>query len=274
MNTKELEQIIENHRHWIYEDVDGWEVMCANLSDVDMSCANLSGTNLRRANLSGANLRWADLSGTDLRGADMRFTNLSGANLSDAILSGANLRDANMRNVNLNGANLWCTELWNVNLKDATLRGSNLRNTNLRGADLRRADMKGTDLRSADMRGAILSTAENVPYIPMICPEEGDFIGYKKACNKIVKLLIPKDAKRSSATTRKCRCNKALVLAIYELDGSISKATEVVSNRDHNFVYKINKEVVVDDFDNDRWNECSTGIHFFMQKQEAINYII
>ena len=127
------------------------------------------------------------------------------------------------------------------------------------------------DMR-ANLRGADLSEVKNAPYIPMICPEEGSFIGYKKASDKIVKLLIPENAKRSSATTRKCRCDRATVLAIYELDGSISNATEVASSRDSNFIYKINKEVVVDDFDEDRWNECSTGIHFFMQRHEAVEY--
>ena len=217
MDAKELEQIIENHKHWIYQDADGW---------IDMR----------------ANLRGADLRGADLRGADLR----------DADLTGADLRKADLREANLRGANLRGADLWGANL---------------RGADLREANLRGADLRGADLRGA-----ENVPYIPMVCPEEGSFIGYKKAGNKIVKLLITEDAKRSSAITRKCRCNKALVLAIYELDGSISKVTEVASNRDHNFIYKINKEVVVDDFDNNRWNECSTGIHFFMQRQEAIDY--
>ena len=154
-----------------------------------------------------------------------------------------------------------------ADLRDANLRGANLSDADLRGADLINANLRGADLRGADLR-----KAKNVPYIPMICPEEGSFIGYKKASGKIIKLCIPEDAKRSSATTRKCRCNKAVVLSIYELDGSISKATGVASSRDINFIYKINKEVVVDDFDEDRWNECSTGIHFFMQKQEAIDY--
>ena len=217
MLTKELEQIIENHRHWLNEDVDDWEVMRADLRSADLSNANLrfadlSGANLRDANLIDADLRWANLRDADLRGANLRWANLRGANLSGVNLSGANLCDI------------------------------------------------------------ILSGAKNVPYIPMICPEEGSFIGYKKASDKIIKLYIPEDAIRSSATTRKCRCNKALVLAIYELDGSISKVTEVASSMDPNFIYKINKEVAVVDFDDDRWNECSTGIHFFIQKQEAINY--
>ena len=35
MNTKKLEQTIENHSHWLYKDVVGWETMQANLADVD-----------------------------------------------------------------------------------------------------------------------------------------------------------------------------------------------------------------------------------------------
>ena len=252
MNDKELAQIIENHRHWLDEDTDGWEAM--------------------RANLSGASLRDADLSSTNLNGANLRGTDLCGADLCDADLRGADLRRANLEGADLRGTNSRRADLWDANLYGANLGGADLWHADLRGADLRGADLKGADLRGANLWDANLCGTKNVPYIPMICPEEGAFIGYKKACDKIVKLSIPEDAKRSSATTRKCRCDRATVLAIYELDGSISKVTEVASNRDHNFIYKINKEVVVDDFDEDRWNGCSTGIHFFMQRQEAINY--
>ena len=257
MDTKELEQIIENHRHWLDEDAEGWEAMCANLCGADLSEADLRG-----ANLSGADLSEADLSEADLSEADLSDADLSGADLGEADLRGANLINANLRGANLINANLSV-----VNLRGANLRDANLSVVNLRGANLR-----DTNLSDANMRGVNLRGAKNVPYIPMICPEEGSFIGYKNASGKIIKLCIPEDAKRSSATTRKCRCNKAVVLAIYELDGSISKATEVASSRDINFIYKINKEVVVDDFDDDRWNECSTGIHFFMQRHEAVEY--
>ena len=30
--------------------------------------------------------------------------------------------------------------------------------------------------------------------------------------------------------------------------------------------------VRVDNFDKNRWNECSTGIHFFITRQEAVDY--
>jgi uncharacterized protein YjbI with pentapeptide repeats len=184
---------------------------------------------------------------------------LRGANLSDANLRGANLSDANLSDANLRGANL---------------RGANLSDANLRGADLRGADLRGANLSDANLSGANLSDIKvnhSTSFYHLQCPEEGSFIAYKKASQCIVKLLIPEDALRSSATTRKCRANKAKVLEITKLlDGETLQ--EVPSDYDNDFIYKVGEIVVVDDFDTDRWEECSTGIHFFITKQEAINY--
>ena len=88
----------------------------------------------------------------------------------------------------------------------------------------------------------------------------------------IVKLHIPSDAKRSSATTRKCRCSKAEVIAIYNLDGTEAEETTCHSDYDHSFIYEVGKTVEVTDFDEDRWNECAKGIHFFISRQEALDY--
>lgn len=101
----------------------------------------------------------------------------------------------------------------------ADLRGANLRDADLRGADLRDAglcgaDLCGTDLRDADLCGADLRDVrhdERTAFYAMQCPEKGAYIGYKKAGGKIVELEIQEDAKRSSATTRKCRASKAKV---------------------------------------------------------------
>lgn len=148
---------------------------------------------------------------------------------------------------------------------------------NLWGANLRGANLREADLREADLRGANLWGANNIPdYIcPICCPEKGSFIGFKKAYREqrpvIVELEIPADAKRSSATTRKCRCDKAKVLSITNLSG-ISEFTEAISNFDNDFMYEVGKTVEVDDFDADRWKECSTGIHFFITRNEAVNY--
>lgn len=157
-----------------------------------------------------------------------------------------------------------------ANLRRADLSGANLSEANLRRADLRRADLSEANLRGADLSGVIYN--ENTAFFALCCPEEGSFIGFKKAGGKIVKLQIPKSAKRSSATTRKCRCSKAKVLSITELDGSDSGITEIRSDIDESFIYKVGETVSVSDFDENRWNECSTGIHFFITRDEAVKY--
>ena len=162
--------------------------------------------------------------------------------------------------------------------RGADLSGAYLRGAYLRGAYLRGADLSGADLRGADLRGADLRDAKEIPYIPMACPSDGAFIGWKKVYNGdpyLVKLLIPEDAKRSSATTRKCRCDKAQVLAILYPDGSDCGRTQVVNPEGYGraeTLYKVGEIVLPDSFDEDRWNECSHGIHFFINKQDAINY--
>ena len=187
MNKEELEKVLENHRHWLNEDCDGWENM--------------------KANLYGADLRYADLSYADLGSSDLRNADLSYANLIYA------------------------------------------------------------DLSYADLRGA------KMPFIPYVCPDFGSFIGYKKAYGDfIVELEILADAKRLSATSRKCRCDKAKVLRILDMNGNELGMHTVASKYNRNFKYKVGEIVSVDDFDENRWNECSTGIHFFVNFQEAVNY--
>ena len=152
-----------------------------------------------------------------------------------------------------------------ANLCDADLRGANLCDADLRGADLRGANLCDADLRGAD-------SDENTAMFSLACPEEGEFIAFKKCQGKIVKLLVLSDAKRSSATTLKCRCSKAKVLEIQEKDGTKSSLTEIRSDRNSKFIYKIDEIATVDNFDEDRWKECSTGIHFFLSRQVAVNY--
>ena len=147
---------------------------------------------------------------------------------------------------------------------------ADLREVDLRGADLRWADLREVDLSKADLEGADLSEA--MLNYPIACPEEGQFTGFKKAKNCIIKLEIPAEAKRSSATSGKCRCDKARVVAIENLDGSESSIKEVSSNYDKEFIYRVGEIVFVDNFDENRWNECAPGIHFFITREEAVRY--
>ena len=200
-----------------------------------------------------------------LIGADLREANLTGANLSEAIL-----RQADLRGASLFGARLHCADL-----RGADLDCADLRNTNLINADLRVANLCGANLCCANLTGAKLDDVKynyRTGFFALQCPEEGGFIGYKKACNHIVKLKILPYAKRSSATTRKCRCSSAKVLSITTLDGQDDGTRAISSNYDEDFVYRVGEIVRVDNFDDNRWRECSTGIHFFMTRDEAVRY--
>ena len=241
----DLKKILDEHLLW--------------LNGEGGSRADLSFANLSNANLFGANLRDADL-----RGADLSFADLSRADLFGANLRGANLRDADLRGADLSGANL---------------RGADLSGADLSFADLSRADLSFANLSCANLSNANLSCASmdqmiwdiHTVFYPLQCPDSGSYIGYKKASGLVVELEIPADARRSSATSRKCRASKAKVLSITDINGNPAGG-QVKSDYDPDFVYTIGETVEVSDFDDDRWNECSTGIHHFITRAEAVIY--
>ena len=223
------------------------------------SVGNTLAKTVTEALKGGANLRGADLRGADLYGADLREAVLRGADLYGADLYGADLRGAN-----LYGADLREADLRGANLRGAVLYGANLREADLRGAVLHDATLCDADLCGADLRDA------KGTY--MACPTDGSFIGWKKASGYIVKLQITEDARRSSAGGEKCRCDKAYVVEIQNIDGTKAGIETVHSNHDANFVYTVGATVEVSDFDGDRWNECAPGIHFFIDRRAAVEY--
>ena len=308
---RSLKEVLKLHKKWLEDKEGGKkaDLSCEDLSDVDLSNLNLKYAILRGVNLSDANLRSADLRGAkledanligaNLRSADLSVANLIRVNLTNADLIGANLTNADLIGANLTNVNLICANLTRayltgvnlinayltgVNLTNADLIGVNLTRANLREADLTRANLREANLTDVDLIGANLIRANLIDanltgvkydhttsFFALQCQEKGSFIGYKKADDKIVELLITKDAKRSSATTRKCRCSKAKVLSITSLDGK-EEYTKVASNHDSNFIYEVGKIVEVKDFDENRWKECAPGIHFFITRNEAVMY--
>ena len=245
-STKQIK--IEIRNRWtgsvVFEYTKEGNTITETVLDAIRRGADLHSADLCDANLRGSNLRCANLYGADLRGANLRGANLCGADLYGADLRDADLRDADLCNADLRGANLY----------GADLRGANLRSANLYGADLRGANLR-------DAKGCYLS-----------CPTEGSFIGWKKASGHIVKLRIPEDARRSSATGHKCRCDKAYVMEIQNMDGTRATEDTVRSDNDKNFVYTVGATVEVPDFDDNRWSECAPGIHFFIDRRAAVEY--
>lgn len=150
------------------------------------------------------------------------------------------------------------------------LQSSNLTNCRLHNIDIGGTNLCGAHLTENQMCN-IKATSKTTGYY-MRCPKEGSFIGYKCTLNCIVKLQIPARARRSSATTNKCRCSQAKVLGFYDFEGNkLPEITKASSYYDSAFLYQLGK-TVTSKFDPDRWKECSDGIHFFMSFEEAVDY--
>ena len=201
-------------------------------------------------------MRKMDFHGLNFRDADISYMDMSYADLHGADMSYADISHVNLHGADLRGAIMVGTSLWDADLTGADLRGICVRKT---GIYTNLIDVK-------------IDNNTKMPDIPMECPETGAFIGYKKAHGYIVVLEIPADAKRSSAMTVKCRCDKAKVIAIQNIDGTDAYVDQVPADYDRGFVYKVGEIVSVSDFDECRWCDITRGIHFFMTRETAAKY--
>ena len=127
-----------------------------------------------------------------------------------------------------------------------------------------RANLEGANLKGVNLKRAYnllpLAAAQTV-----IAPE-GDLIVWKQCQGGVlVKLLIPRGAKRSNSTGRKCRADFADVLEIIGADVGISQ-------HDANVVYRVGQRVTCHKWGENRWEECAGGIHFFLTREEAEAY--
>lgn len=205
--------------------------------------------------------------------------------LENADLSGWKLNNVDFslsvfRNVCFDHADLSHSAIVNALFDSCTFRETNFRHANMKGAALRYDDLSGADICGANLFSAVLEHAnlegirsdEETRFFRLYCPETGPFLGYKKCFNnRLVQLLIPADAKRTSATLNSCRCSKAKVLTIKSFDYS-EEFDEAWSLVDENFIYRKGQWVEVPDFNEDRWMDSTTGIHFWLTREEALAY--
>lgn len=263
-----MEQVLEEHKKYI-------ESRASLFWGLDIKIESLEGS-------------IADFSEATLTGINFKNMDLSLAIFSKAILK----RDVVFTNVNLTKSNFCAVQSYGtifnqVSLRNAWFEGASLDHNVFNIVDLADANFRGASLNSSDFNRAFISEtigldeAVNVPSIPQACPSHGAFIGWKKAqlsngYRCLVKLLIPEDAKRSSAGGRKCRCDKAVVLGIEECFSGcdIDPDEEIMSLYDRNFVYKVGDVITPKGvpFYANRWKECASGIHFFITREEAAYY--
>lgn len=109
-------------------------------------------------------------------------------------------------------------------------------------------------------------------------------IGWKATKNHIVKLYLPKGTRvvhpENSWGNNKKRCNKAIVVQLYEASnftyGSLIPTTNLYdrSRYQDDFSYSVGHEVTPNTpLDTDLESECTSGIHFFCSKEEAIDWL-
>ena len=201
--------------------------------------------------------------------------------ISDSNLAGAEFLNVSFKDVDFDGCDMRSVGYFKSKLKSVAMRKCIMLKNDFRITSFEDVLINESNLDDSDVRE---SNFDNVRLIRssgtlLKCPEEGSFIGFKKIFlgnNPLLcKLEIPADAKRSSAFGRKCRCSKAKVLEIWgkDCDGDyLVPISRGYSHHDPTFEYKVGETIYPDSFDDNRWDECSNGIHFFITKQEAIDY--
>ena len=247
-----------------------------NFSDVIFRDPQLVGSYIRNTKFRGAKFEFGKYAGTRFENCDLTF-----ATFFFSVVDNAVFVQIDFSNVTLN----------DVVFKDCAFHNVMFANVELSRCTF--IDCFFIECEFVDTIGAKVGTFVDdgsfmyikrtaMPYVPMACPDEGAFFGYKKVkviskyglIPGIAKLYIPEEAARSSGTGRKCRCQFARVMSIEGATSSTKNEMfeEAVSYFDSNFHYRVGSMIYPDFWDDDRWNVCSHGIHFFMNKREAIDY--
>ena len=207
---------------------------------------------------------WLDSGGEKGKCADLSDADLTGVDLPGACLFYAILTSANLTRANLSGADLSGADLRLVNLFGADLTGTNLSCADLTNANLSGADLTDADLQCANLTNTILDEKEQCRK-GIVLTEP--MTGYKKASGgKIITLEIPVGAKVFSINNNKRRANKAKVIYM-------QVEPELRSWYNTNFKYHVGDEIDITDFDERYYVECGAGIHFFLTREEAEEYI-
>lgn len=246
--------------------------------------SDLSKLSFDRADLSDAWFKNCDLSYASFRGANLDGASFDKCYAEHPTFDGATMNGTNISYCYFKAACFFGTLMFNIKICCSffLLCGFGGAHISVNEVDSETNFLDSDFTKAYALSPRELSSAKNFSF-PMICPDTGGFIGWKQCFISapdvpflrecIVKLRIPAEAKRSSATERKCRCDRATVLEIQDLEGNkLPEDTVAKSWYDKHFTYKVGEIVSVDNFCDDRWEECAPGIHFFITREEAVGY--
>ena len=213
---------------------------------------------------------------------DMRHCIIKGIDLAGRDLTNIDFRRATFDGCNLHGTDFSGSQMDNVAFYNNDLVGMKLCGCKARGCSFRFQDITDIDLRGANIYSSVLEDAMNqdkviidddTQWYKMRCPEEGPFIGWKCCTDlRVVMMLVPADAKRCMATLETGRVSKVKVLKITSIDET-ENYTWAQSTVDPDFYYEVGKWIEpANGFQEDRWKDSSPGIHFFLDRQQCVDY--
>ena len=211
------------------------------------------------------NRRSVSYENEDFTGRDFSHIDFTNATFTNCIFDEADFTNTVLYNVKAEKCSFR-----KANFTDAILASGNFRFADLEGCNLSGANCFYALFEYANMKGIIDSPSTK--FYRLYCPETGGFVAYKKCVeNRIVTLYIPPDAIRLSATGVTCRTNKVKVLMIESFEGD-ERFEEAYSLAAEGFLYQVGTTIIEDNINLDRWMDSTSGIHFFMTKEEAKQY--
>lgn len=263
ITEEEFNEMLDKHERWLRKEDGGEKLILTNC--ILENYSNI----IEKRNLKNAGFYNCDINNLRMSNCILEDATFVACKIKYLYFSHCNFAYSLFVNCILSN-----NEFYNDNLSSCKFTESNLEKCSFENVNLSGANIEKCELRN-------IITDNRTSFYNLQCPEEGSFIGFKKAyiidenyCEipVIVKLEITEDSLRSSANSRKCRCSKAKVLSISYLDGTECNDKIANSAYDSSFTYKVGETLEIGNFNKDRWNECASGIHFFITREEAVNY--
>ena len=262
----------------------------SDLPQINFNNAVLKSCRFNHTYLANATFKNANIIGCNFNFADCTHSFFENAILTKVIADNATFQQSNFDNITINSSNFTLSNFEGCKFKNAKVYDSTLficnllniftKNTSFNFCSLyksfiHRHNEGSLDINRTELDFANIDDLANVRgrYIEYRAGKilNEPIIGYKKCrtCDDlraIVTLEIPKGAIVFSINGCKFRTNKVKVLAIDRVDTAYALY--------NNMSYHVGDEITINDF-NCMYNvECASGIHFFMTKEEAINYMM
>lgn len=260
-------------------------------------CKRLLTARVKKSNISKVkivgelyelNMAGVGFDNVDFSSARLSLTNFESAVFYDCVFDGliiystaftdAHFYRCSFRNTSFTGIELSESVFNECDLTNARFRSCSLDNVIFTYGDLTDANFTNSQMFGIEIGAStIVKNTQNLP--PIACPEKGSFTAFKTLIDGngdqvIAELLIPENAERCSAATKKCRASEAKVIHLYNAKtGETVDDIKAYSTYTPSFEYEVGKTVKPKwGFDRNRWRECASGIHFFLTYQEALNY--